>query len=253
MNYQTLSVQFSQRICRIRFDRPEANNAMNTQMIAELGQVLAHCAQPDTGTTVVVLEGEQEVFCVGGDFDATAQTDQVADPEPMYDLWLRLATGPFVSISLVRGRANAGGVGFVAASDIVLADTSASFSLSELLFGLFPACVLPFLVRRIGHQKAHYMTLMTSPIDADAAHAWGLIDVLGDSVDVLLRNHLLRLRHLDGAAIARYKQYRQSNTGGLTDCKPAALEANRALFSDTDIRSDIRRYVKTGLFPWESA
>nr|WP_269820011.1 enoyl-CoA hydratase-related protein [Bacillus velezensis] len=42
------------------------------------------------------------------------------------------------------GVANAGGIGFVAASDIVIADDTAVFSLSELLFGLFPAMVLPF-------------------------------------------------------------------------------------------------------------
>jgi len=62
-------------------------------------------------------------------------------------LWLRLATVRTVTISHVRGKANAGGIGFVAASDIVLADETAQFSLSELLFGLYPACVLPFLIR----------------------------------------------------------------------------------------------------------
>ncbi len=66
------------------------------------------------------------------------------NPERLYDLWLRLATGPFITISHVRGRVNAGGIGFVATSDIVLAERSAQFSLSELLFGVFPARYFPF-------------------------------------------------------------------------------------------------------------
>jgi 3-carboxymethyl-3-hydroxy-acyl-[acp] dehydratase len=52
-----------------------------------------------------------------------------------------LATGPFVTISHVRGKANAGGLGFMAASDIVLAQEEAQFSLSELLSdSIRPAC-----------------------------------------------------------------------------------------------------------------
>ncbi len=50
----------------------------------------------------------------------------------------------------------------MAACDIVVCKTGVSFSLSELLFGLMPACVLPFVVRRTGVARAHYMTLMTS-------------------------------------------------------------------------------------------
>src|SRR5439155_22787849 len=95
---------------------------------------------------------------------------------PLYDLLLQLETGSYITLSHVQGKANAGGIDIVAACDIVLADHAAQFSLSELLFGLFPACVLPFLIRRVGFQKAHYMTLMTQPISAQRAHTWGLVD-----------------------------------------------------------------------------
>ena len=108
---------------------------------------------------------------------------------------------------MYAGMANGGGVGFVAASDIVLADETAQFGLSELLFGLFPACVLPFLIRRIGFQKAHYLTLMTQPISAQQAQTWGLVDACAKRSDSLLRKHLLRLSRLSKASIRRYKKY----------------------------------------------
>lgn len=129
----------------------------------------------------------------------------------MYDLWLRLATGPYVTISHVRGKANAGGLGFVAASDIVLANETAQFSLSELLFGLYPACVLLFLIRRIGFQRAHYFTLMTQPISAKQACEWGLVDA----------------------------------------CEPLSeycCAVNREIFSDIANLQAITRYVEKGLF-----
>ncbi len=251
MDYATLAVRFDNGLCRVRLDRPAAQNAINIQMIAELGAVLARCEAGEAG--ILVLEGTPTVFCSGGDFEATAAAQEVADPEPLYHLWQRMATGPFVSIALVRGRVNAGGIGFVAAADIVLAERGASFSLSELLFGIFPACVLPFLARRIGLQKAHYMTLMTRPFLAEEAFACGLVDAIGDDAEVVLRKHLLRLQRLSPAAIGRYKAYLSDLAGRqLADAKPAALAANRAVFAEPEVQYNIRRYVSTGKFPWEA-
>src|SRR5215470_9626675 len=203
MTYQTLQVRFRVPICFMRFHRTEANNTINSVLIEECSHVLSLCEE---SITIVVLEGLPEVFCFGADFaeihaEMTNGQQREQNAEPLYDLWLQLATGPYITISHVRGKANAGGIGFVAACDIVLADHTAQFSLSELLFGLFPACVLPFLIRRIGRQKAHYMTLMTAPIQVEEAHRWGLVDAYAaDSAD-LLRRHLLRLRRLSKSGI----------------------------------------------------
>jgi len=171
-------------------------------------------------------------------------------PGPLYDLWLRLATGSYVTVSHVRGKANAGGIGFVAASDIVLADETAVFSLSELLFGLYPACVLPFLVRRIGFQKANYLTLMTQPITVIQAREWGLVDAFESDSDALLRRHLIRLRRLSKTAIRRYKTHMGRINSSLAELKPIAVNANLEMFSDADNLNAIARYVQEGIFPW---
>lgn len=205
-----------------------------------------------------MLSGSPEVFCFGADFKSlslaakTAREENV-DPGRLYDLWLRLASGPYVTIAHVRGKANAGGVGFVAACDIVLADEGAQFSLSEMLFGLYPACVLPFLIRRIGFQKAHYLTLMAQPISAKQAFEWGLVDAFEPASEGLLRRHLQRLRRLSKTAIRRYKTYVNQVSGPLPDLRPAAIAGNREVFSDDANLQAIARYVEKGLFPWESS
>jgi polyketide biosynthesis enoyl-CoA hydratase PksH len=252
--YQTLSASFDQGVCRVRIERPEANNAINDQLVADMDAVLTLCegVQMTPAVSILVLEGSQSVFCAGGDFDAMAAAGEVADAAPLYQLWLRMSHGPFVTMSVVRGRVNAGGVGFVAASDIVLADQSATFSLSELLFGFYPACVLPFLVRRTGSQQAHYMTLMTRAFSAQEAHAARLVDALGDDVDLLLRQHLQRLRRLGRAGILGYKAYRADTADELERLQPTAVAANRRMFSDPQVQRDIRRYVDQSKFPWES-
>jgi polyketide biosynthesis enoyl-CoA hydratase PksH len=251
--YETIKVQFQESTCFLQIDRPDANNTICGQLVAECNHLLAACEE---STNIVVLSGSPEVFCFGADFKGLASASKKANgyddgPGPLYDLWLRLATGPYVTISHVRGKANAGGVGFVAASDIVLADESAQFSLSELLFGLYPACVLPFLIRRIGFQKAHYLTLMTQPISARQACEWGLVDAFEPTSELLLRRHLQRLRRLSKGAIRQYKSYMRSISLPLQDVKAPAVAANREMFADADNLRAITRYIDEGLFPWE--
>lgn len=254
MNYQTIKVRFQESICFLQLYRPEANNTINDLLIEECHQVLAMCEE---AATIVVLEGLPEVFCFGADFQGihagikSGQPQGERSPEPLYDLWLKLATGPYITISHVRGKANAGGVGFVAASDIVLADPTAHFSLSELLFGLFPACVLPFLIRRIGFQKAHFLTLSTQPIAIEQAHTWGLVDAYEAQSESLLRKYLLRCRRLSKTGISRYKRYISTLNDSLTQSKAIALAANQEIFSDPQNLEGIFMYMEKGKFPWE--
>ena len=249
--YETIKVQFQESICFLQFDRPEAKNTINGRLIAECREVLAQCEE---FATVLVISGSPEVFCFGADFQSIAATaEQDAAPGPIYDLWLQMATGSFVTIANVRGQVNAGGVGFVAASDIVLADETAQFSLSELLFGLYPACVLPFLIRRIGFQKTHYLTLMTQPIAVKQASEWGLVDAFEPSTEVLLRRHLQRLRRLSKTAIRRYKSYMNQINPPLENLKDSAVAGNLEVFTDANNLQAITRYVERGLFPWENA
>jgi polyketide biosynthesis enoyl-CoA hydratase PksH len=252
MTLETIRIRFEETVCFVQFDRAERNNAINDQLIDECHQVLDLC---DQRASVIVMEGSPAVFCMGADFQG--MRDMMAnghverhDPERMYHLWQRLASGPYVTVAHVRGRANAGGVGFVAASDIVLADETAQFSLSELLFGLFPACVLPFLIRRMGAQRSHYLTLMTQPVLVQQAHAWGMVDAWEKQSGPLLRKHLLRLRRISKNAITRYKKY-MSDLDDIERSKPLALSANRDVFSDAGSLKGIARYVETGRFPWE--
>jgi polyketide biosynthesis enoyl-CoA hydratase PksH len=253
VNYQTIRVRFQETICFLQFYRPEAQNTINERLIAECHQVLTLC---EDSIVILVLEGLPEVFCFGADFQgihAKISSGQQSEqsPEPLYDLWLKLATGPYITISHVRGKANAGGVGFVAASDIVLADLTAQFSLSELLFGLLPACVLPFLVRRVGFQKSNYLTLMTQPISVEQASVWGLVDAYDAKSDFLLRRHLLRLKRLSKQAVLRYKRYINGLYDSLLHSKSAAVAANREAFSDPTNLKGIFQYMETGRFPWE--
>ena len=253
LTFDTIRVRFQRSTCFVRLDRPERNNAINAQMVEDLHRALDLCEE---SATVLVLEGAPEVFSTGADFVEISKARvthpaAIHDPEPLFRLWQRLTDGPFISVAHVRGRANAGGLGFVAASDVVLADITAEFSLSELLFNLLPSCVLPFLARRVGFQRARYLALSTRPIAVQEAYTWGLVDAYEQHSDVLLRTFLSRLNRVPRSAIASCKDYLRELDGGTEWTKPRALAVNRDVFSDPRYVAGITRYVEDGLFPWE--
>lgn len=256
--YTSLRVRLEGEICYAQIHRPQARNTINDELVEEFTDLLGTCERQ---AKIIVLEGLPDVFCFGADFNAmhaggSVHESVVDDPgrhsEALYDLWLKLATGPYITVAHVRGKVNAGGIGFVAACDIVLSKDSAAYSLSELLFGLMPACVMPFLVRRIGFAKANYLTLLTAPISAAQALSWGLVDACESNSEELLRKQLLRLRRISKKAIRSYKRYLSKGPNRLlSDSRAAALEANREVFSEPDNIEAIKRFVAHGVFPWE--
>ncbi|TAK73859.1 MAG: enoyl-CoA hydratase/isomerase [Gammaproteobacteria bacterium] len=246
MKYTTIQVRFDGTICFLKLYRPESGNTINDVLIDECTDVLKSCEKE---MTIVVLEGLPEVFCFGADFK---QIQEAQRPENLYDLFRLLSHGSFISVAHVKGKVNAGGVGFVAACDIVLADEKATFGLSELLFGLFPACVLPFLIRKIGYQHAHYMTLMNKAISVQQAAKYGLVDMYEADSENLLKKHLLHLRRLSKKTISEYKNYTRSLMGHhLDESRTLAIKANRAMFEDKDNLHKISDFIINGNLPWQ--
>lgn len=252
MEFKTLNVRFEGKTCFVQIDRPSSNNTINKCLIDEFNELLK---EKEDEILVIVISGSPEVFCFGADFNEIAsnnsKSEKDVDPEDLYNFWLKLTSGAFISVAYVQGRVNAGGVGFVAACDIVVSDYSSNFSLSELLFGLYPACVLPFLIRKIGFQKSNYLTLSTRPIDADEAYKWGLIDCCGDDGRLILKNLVRRLNCISKNSIRSYKNYLNKLYSSHFDLMNDAVNANRTFFLDESILLNINRFVNEGLFPWE--
>jgi polyketide biosynthesis enoyl-CoA hydratase PksH len=253
--YQTINVQFDGLTCRIQMCCPDTENTITNRLVTEISDTLAWCEHAvkhqSQAISIIVIEGLTDVFCTGADFSEISEQGNAVDAERLYRLWMQLATGPFITIAHVRGSVRAGGMGFVAACDIVLADETATFALTELVFGLFPACVLPFLIRRIGVQKAHYMTLTTLPILIQEAQASNLVDAYSKDSESLLRKHLIRFSRLSTAAISEYKQYMHQLNDILQRSQSLAVTTNQQLFSSKENLERIRKYLNEGKLPWE--
>jgi len=105
---------------------------------------------------------------------------------------------------------------------------------------------MPFLIRRIGFQKAHYMSLMTRPVPVQQAHSWGLVDAYDVQSSSLLRKHLLRLKYMPKTGIIRYKRYISEISESILKFKSRALSASQEVFSDPCNLERIFRFVEKG-------
>jgi len=253
---ETIIVRSDGPVVRVQINRPDANNSINTLLVQELHAVL-DSAEKDSTARVFVLEGLPDVFCSGNDFDALAaagseQLSDEADVQKFFDLLIRLGAGPLISVAVVQGRAQAGGVGIVAACDLALAAPTASFALSEMLFGLVPACVLPFIGRRIGMRRARHLALTTLPLNVSQALDWGLIDESADNLDRLLKLRLSRLSCLDRDAVVRLKNFVGQLEPIGENVRQLAVGTITPLINDPAIREGIRRFVQEGVYPWQT-
>jgi methylglutaconyl-CoA hydratase len=177
-------------VMRLVLARPEVRNAFDAAMISEVSGALGALALIPHGAElrVVLLQGEGETFCAGGDL-AHMRAQAAATPEENLDdaralgrMFHRLASLPVPVLCHVQGAAVGGGLGLAACSDYVLADAAAVFATSEVRLGLVPGLISPYVIRRLGVAHAAPLLLTGQRVKAVEALRIGLVQrVLGPS------------------------------------------------------------------------
>jgi methylglutaconyl-CoA hydratase len=180
----TLRVEsLSLGVKRIVLARPDVRNALDETMINELRDVLDHLATlPDPEQMrLLLLAGEGKVFCAGADVGymkragAKGFEESFEDAKALASLFYKLADFPTPVVAVVQGGAIGGGLGLTVCSDYVLAEEAAVLATSEVLLGIVPGVISPYVVRRIGLAAAAPLMLTGRRIDAREALVSGLV------------------------------------------------------------------------------
>jgi enoyl-CoA hydratase len=172
----------SPTVAILRFNRPEARNALNTEVRRRLDEHLTLLASADE-IRVVVLTGDETVFSAGGDIREQADRDVVGAINAYTTQGVADFTKPV--IAAVNGYALGGGCEVALQCDFIIASNSAKFGQPEVGLGLIPgAGGTQRLPRVIGRLNASYMLMTGLPIDAARAHQIGLVSevVEGDAL-----------------------------------------------------------------------
>ena len=237
---------------RITLNRPDQQNAIDPTLLAELDAALAATAA-DPDCRLVVLAARGPVFCSGMDVAAARVRPDESGGRVFLDLLNRIADHPKVTVAAVDGKVLGGGVGIVAATDFVLATPGSSFALPEMLWGLLPCCVLPFVIRRCGGPFARTMTLSTLPVDAAQAWQRGLVDQVVAEPEVPLRSLGYRLSKVDPRTVRDGKRFLRELSGpdGATE-EFVLAEFGRLMASDVVVER-MGGFAAGGRAPWEGA
>jgi enoyl-CoA hydratase len=177
MVYETITVDVRGAVGLITLNRPKALNALNAQMVQEMGRALDEL-EADQAIGAIVITGSEKAFAAGADIkemkDKTfveAYTEDFITKD-----WERIAKCRKPVIAAVAGYALGGGCEIALMCDFILAADTAKFGQPEVTLGIPPgAGGTQRLTRIVGKSKAMEMCLTGRMMDAAEAERSGLV------------------------------------------------------------------------------
>lgn len=193
-------------------NRPELRNALNDLVLNSISDSLKKL-EKDSSCRVIVLAARGQAFCAGGDLSrmekaaTMTKTKSRSEAGRFSRLLYRMHTCPKPLIARVHGAAFAGGMGLVAACDLVVAAEEAEFCLPEVRIGLVPAMISPYIVRAMGEQQARRYVLTGERLSAREAHRIGFVHecVPAAGLDACVDKIARQLAQCGPEALARSK------------------------------------------------
>jgi methylglutaconyl-CoA hydratase len=179
--YRTIEFSIENKIGTITLNRPEIHNAFNETMIGEIIECFNEIEKLDYQTLrVVLLQGKGKSFCAGADLNWMKGVANYSYDEnylESYKLSMcfnAIYSCKFPTIARVHGAAIGGANGLLAACDFVLAHKATVFSLSEVKIGIVPACISPYVMKRVGEYKSKELMLTGMRFTGKEAQLAGL-------------------------------------------------------------------------------
>jgi len=210
--FETISYSVENQIVKVTLNRPEVHNAFNDVMIWELLEVFQEISKSED-IRVVILTGRGESFCAGADLNWMKRMinfsyeQNLEDSLKLAELFYLMYSLPKPIIAAVNGAAIGGGTGLVAVCDIAIASEGAKFSLSEVKLGLVPACISPYVIRKVGEGRCREFFLTGERVTAQRA------------LELSLVNQVVPSTQLDIAVDEKVKQLLSSGPKAIAMCK----------------------------------
>ena len=176
MAYQNIIVETHGRVGLIRLNRPQALNALNRALMAELGQAL-DAFEIDDNIGCMVITGSEKAFAAGADIKEMADKDfaDVFFGDFCAD-WHQAARARKPVVAAVAGFALGGGCELAMQCDLIIAADNAKFGQPEIKLGIIPGIGgTQRLTRAVGKAKAMDLILTGRMMDAAEAERAGLV------------------------------------------------------------------------------
>ena len=164
-------------VARLLLDSPANRNALSAQLRTELHRALRE-ASGDDAVRSIVLGHNGTVFCSGADLKEMGGGPPAPDTPTVPQILLEIWRSPKPVVAALSGVARAGGLGLVAACDVVIASEAISFACTEVRIGVVPAVISAVLSSRMAPAATHQLFLTGLAFSAQWAQQAGLVDVV---------------------------------------------------------------------------
>ena len=233
-------------------NRPELRNALNAELQDLLLKTLEKI-ESEKNIRVLILAGRGQAFCAGGDLSRMEQASKMtkarskAEAGRFAKLLYRMHTYPKPLIARVHGAAFAGGMGLVAACDLVVAAEEAEFCLPEVRIGLVPAMISPYIVRVLGETHARRYVLTGERLGAREAHRIGFVHecVPVAELNARVEKFVAQLSQAGPQALARSKKLLAKVAKAAIT--PKLSEETAAVFADVRAGEEAREGIRSFL------
>ena len=200
-------------VTTVTLNRPDVRNAFNEELIDGL-TTWAERVPADGSVRAVVLQGAGSVFCAGADVQWMSKMvnytreENLADAHRAEMMIHAIDSVPVPVIGRIQGAALGGGAGLAAVCDVVVATEDAVFGFTEVVLGILPAMISPYVVSKIGLSAARELCLSGVRFSAARAKEIGLAHdvVAADRLDLTVERHVQQFRKAAPSAIAATKK-----------------------------------------------
>jgi methylglutaconyl-CoA hydratase len=209
----------------------------------------------DPEVRAILLTATGPVFCAGGDLKEQRMKDAPAQDEPSFaDVLATVMNGPTPVVVKMNGPAREGGLGLVAASDIAVAPTSASFAFSEVRIGVAPAMIAVPCTRRMSARSVSRYFLTGETFDAVTAAEIGLVTMAVDDVDAACDALVAALRLAGPNALRAAKQLiSDASTLEISEALATMERESRRLFASEEAREGMLAFLEKRPPAWAAS
>jgi len=179
--FSTIQFEKQHDLGIIWLNRPEIHNAFNEVMIREL----IECFEAINGMDdirIVILRGKGKSFCAGADLNWMRDVAKYSFEQNFKEslnlskCFFTIYTCKKPTIAMVHGAAIGGANGLLASCDFAYADDNTTFSLSEVKIGVVPACISPYVTKRVGEYGSRELMLTGRRIKGKEAEQFRLVN-----------------------------------------------------------------------------
>lgn len=240
-----VSVETVDGVCRIRLDSPHNRNALSDVLVGQLHDAFDR-VDADPKVRVVELGHTGGTFCAGADLRAAHTSSDPAREraDQLVDLLERIVSLSKPVVGRIDGHVRAGGMGLVAACDLVVSSRSSTFALTEVRLGLAASVISLTVLPRLNNRDAVRLFLTADTIDADRAAAIGLVSEAADDLDGATRAFVASLLSADPQGLRETKRLLNRNMlQAFADDRARLVDLSARLFASPEAQKAIESFM----------